>query len=51
VDQLANLHWVQPRVLDKAQVTSLGSLLSEWLGTVEATEQLMKEQTPEFFAA
>lgn len=49
VAQLANLHWVQPRVLDQAQVTSLAGLLGDWIATVDTTAQGMVQETPELF--
>lgn len=49
VDGVVSVTWVQPRVLDKAQIAALGSRLQEWNHGVSETMKKMQAQTPELF--
>ncbi|CAH1102082.1 unnamed protein product [Psylliodes chrysocephalus] len=50
IDQVAstvNMTWVQPRVLDKTQISSMVSRLSLWCTHVNTMEQLLEEKASE----
>ena len=49
VDAVVSVTWVQPRVLDKAQIAALGSRMQEWNHGVSETMKKMQAQTPELF--
>jgi len=44
VDQLVHMTWVQPRVLDKTQISSLRSKLDSWCRGVQSMEKLMEQK-------
>ena len=49
VEQVAEIEWVQPRVLDKNQIDGMRTKLMEWEKKVtELSEEVVKE-TPELF--
>ncbi|CAH1380757.1 unnamed protein product [Tenebrio molitor] len=50
IDQVAgtvNMTWVQPRVLDRSQITSMIERLNEWCIHVNSMEQLLEEKASE----
>jgi len=47
VDQSVNITWVQPRVLDKDQLSILTVQLESWAGRVKETLVTVEDQTPE----
>lgn len=49
VDQSVNVTYIQPRVLDKAQLTSLKTRLVEWSGAVDEAVTFMESNTVELF--
>ncbi|PWN40583.1 hypothetical protein IE81DRAFT_217836 [Ceraceosorus guamensis] len=49
--QLAHVTWVQPRVLDKAQIKALQERLDAWCQRVSQTAEFVKTETPELFAS
>ncbi|CAM9433882.1 unnamed protein product [Ascophyllum nodosum] len=49
VDRLVHVTWVQPRVLDNAQLARLNERLGEWRGRVDEAHLYVEEQTPELF--
>lgn len=44
VDQKVHLTWVQPRVLDKAQIATLRTKLNSWCRDVKVMEHLMEQK-------
>jgi len=44
VDGAVCVTWVQPRVLDKGQITAMGARLESWLTEVEKMQQMMSTQ-------
>lgn len=49
VERLVHVTWVQPRVLDNAQLARLNERLGEWRGRVDEAHVYVEEQTPELF--
>ncbi|CCI40242.1 unnamed protein product [Albugo candida] len=49
VDTLFRVTWVQPRVLDTAQLSALSCHMEEWEKKVYSTLLYVEEQTPELF--
>ena len=49
VAQTVSITWVQPRVLDKAQLSLLSSQLDSWTARVRSTLVAVEEQTPELY--
>eukprot|EP00049_Salpingoeca_infusionum_P009698 m.164826 g.164826 ORF g.164826 m.164826 type:complete len:377 (+) comp14410_c0_seq4:191-1321(+) len=49
VAQIANLYWVQPRVLNLSQVGNMAGKFKDWGTTVDETSKLMEQQAPELF--
>ena len=49
VERVVHVSWVQPRVLEKAQLLRLAERLAFWRGRVDATHVYVEEQTPELF--
>lgn len=47
VNQTVSVTWVQPRVLDKAQVKSLQELLGLWSEKVKSSVYMVEDQAPE----
>lgn len=47
VDQKVNLTWVQPRVLDKEQITGLRSKIDSWIGRVRDISHLLESNAQE----
>lgn len=50
VDQTVRFTWVQPRVLDKAQITTLQQRLNQWTDQVHSTLVFLDNETPELLA-
>lgn len=50
VKQVASLNWVQPRVLDSTQLSSMKQRLQDWTASVQQTATAMTTLTPELFA-
>ncbi len=48
VDATLRVTWVQPRVLQTAQISLMKERLNAWTGTVNNTLQFLQEETPEF---
>lgn len=51
VDEKAQITWVQPRVLSRAQIGSLGERLDRWSTSLSDVEQFAQNQTGEASAA
>eukprot|EP00730_Choanoeca_flexa_P019610 TRINITY_DN9589_c0_g1_i1.p2 TRINITY_DN9589_c0_g1~~TRINITY_DN9589_c0_g1_i1.p2 ORF type:complete len:101 (+),score=37.62 TRINITY_DN9589_c0_g1_i1:539-841(+) len=49
VGQVAKLNWVQPRVLDLAQIATMAQRFGEWCKTVDNTSAAMANQAPQLF--
>lgn len=49
VEQIANLHWVQPRVLDISQLSHMLLKIKAWSDSVEAAAVHVEQATPELF--
>lgn len=49
VEGVVSVTWVQPRVLDKAQIAALKHRLEQWNQTVNDTVTKMLAQSPELF--
>ena len=49
VDQIIRVTWVQPRVLDTAQISEVRDRLSKWSKRVQETLVFVEDQTPELF--
>jgi len=49
VDEVVHVSWVQPRVLDKNQITALKNRLDVWSQAVNNTIKSMENETPELF--
>eukprot|EP00752_Nemacystus_decipiens_P015769 g14079.t1 len=49
VARVVHISWVQPRVLEKSQLTRLVERLGEWRGRVDEAHVYVEEQTPELF--
>jgi len=49
VESIVTVTWVQPRVLDKAQIAALKHRLEEWNQNVSTTVAQMHAQSPELF--
>merc|ERR1719502_570012 len=49
VDQILHVEWVQPRVLDKDQLTHLVERLDEWSGKVTTASNFIEDETLELF--
>ena len=50
VDGTLRIDWVQPRVLQKAQVAQMTEQLGTWCGTVDKTLAFLVAETPELGA-
>ena len=48
VDGTLRVTWVQPRVLQTAQISLMKERLNAWTGTGNNTLQFLQEETPEF---
>lgn len=48
VDSTLRVTWVQPRVLQPAQINLMGDRLQTWCGTVTKTLDFLENETPEF---
>lgn len=48
VDQTLRVTWVQPRVLQPAQINLMTERLQTWCGTVNKTLSFLENETPEF---
>jgi len=48
VDGTLRVTWVQPRVLQKAQISLMSERLQTWCGTVNKTLVFLENETPEF---
>jgi len=48
VDQTLRVTWVQPRVLQPAQINLMQERLQGWCGTVNKTLSFLENETPEF---
>jgi len=48
VDQTLRVTWVQPRVLQTAQISLMSERLQTWCGTVNKTLVFLENETPEF---
>jgi len=48
VDQTVRVSWVQPRVLQTAQIALMTERLKSWCGTVNTTLTMLDSLTPEF---
>ena len=48
VDQTLRVTWVQPRVLQPAQINLMTERLQGWCGTVNQTLGFLENETPEF---
>lgn len=44
VDQILNMHWVKPRVLDLRQVSTLKARLDQWTNDVKQMSSLVEQQ-------
>lgn len=51
IDQVATFTWVQPRVLDLAQLSDMHARLGQWLQQVDTTTELLTTSAPELFAS
>lgn len=49
VAQTVNVSWVQPRVLDKSEIVTISSQLSDWVERVKGTLVSVEEQTLELY--
>eukprot|EP00045_Choanoeca_perplexa_P005269 m.44580 g.44580 ORF g.44580 m.44580 type:complete len:376 (-) comp13029_c0_seq1:117-1244(-) len=49
VSQVAKLNWVQPRVLDLQQISSMAARFGDWCRTVDQASTSMAGQAPELF--
>lgn len=49
VERVVHVTWVQPRVLEKAQLARLSERLGEWRERVSEAHLYVEEQTPELF--
>merc|ERR1712060_433964 len=50
VEQTVRVSWVQPRVLQTAQIALMTERLKSWCGTVNTTLTMLDSLTPEFAA-
>ena len=50
VDGELRVTWVQPRVLDNAQLARVGEQLDEWAAKAHTALTFLDDQTPELFA-
>ena len=50
VDGTLRVTWVQPRVLQTAQINLMKDRLQTWCGTVNKTLHFLENETPEFAA-
>jgi 26S proteasome regulatory subunit N9 len=48
VDRTIRVDWVQPRVLQTSQISSMAEQLKTWMSTVDSTLQFLHKETPEF---
>ena len=44
IDQIVDIEWVQPRTLDKAQISALNDRLSSWKDNVAQLSQTLQKQ-------
>lgn len=51
VNQIVHITWVQPRVLDKAQIESLRGLLGTWSEKVKSSVYMVEDQVPELLVS
>ncbi len=49
VESSVRVRWVQPRILDGAQIQSLRTRLGEWAAHVGETTEELKVNAPELF--
>jgi len=49
VEEMVYVSWVQPRVLNKAQISALKDRLKGWSAGVESTVQTIQKETPDLF--
>ncbi|KAG5457641.1 MAG: hypothetical protein BJ554DRAFT_2289 [Olpidium bornovanus] len=49
VEQTVEVKWVQPRVLDKAQITALTQKIADWAAKVQNSVEFVGAETPELF--
>jgi len=51
VNQMVHITWVQPRVLDIQQITSLRGMLGTWSEKVKSSVYLVEDQVPELLVS
>jgi hypothetical protein len=51
VDGVADIQWVQPRVLDRTQISALAVRLHTWSDSVAGVVGTIRTEAPELFAA
>jgi 26S proteasome regulatory subunit N9 len=49
VEQVVEIEWVQPRVLDKQQIQAMSQRIKEWGKKVADLGQELTKETPELF--
>jgi len=47
-DQVVEVTWVMPRILNKEQLRDLATKFGNWAAEVGKTQEYMQEQTPTF---
>ncbi|XP_046845434.1 26S proteasome non-ATPase regulatory subunit 13-like [Xenia sp. Carnegie-2017] len=47
VNKVVHVSWVQPRVLDKKQISNMKDRLSEWCDKTKTTSYMVEDQVPE----
>ncbi|CAB3992646.1 26S proteasome non-ATPase regulatory subunit 13-like [Paramuricea clavata] len=47
VNKMVQISWVQPRVLDRKQISSMKDRLSEWCEKTKNTTYMVEDQVPE----
>ena len=50
VDQILNMHWVKPRVLDLRQVATLKKRLDQWTNDVKQMSALVEDQADDILS-
>jgi len=51
VDQVVSVKWVQPRVLEKQQITVIRDRLKKWTKDIDTTARYLETNAPELLVA
>ncbi|XP_065056125.1 26S proteasome non-ATPase regulatory subunit 13-like [Rhopilema esculentum] len=51
VDQVVNITWVQPRVLDLNQINNMNTVLGSWCEKVKSSVRMVENQVPELLVS